>query len=148
MDIFDSADIEAIRKQIDAGIGLDSKNETQSDSRFVSEVELEAKWIDSEGLFISIPSNLLAEMNWGPATKLEIIMHDNVMILYPMNGFLNLRKIPKKNGRSVLISKDSFGNMEKMAKLAGNCRIWSDDVTCYHRLMIQFSESIPKAFTH
>lgn len=148
MDVFGSVDIDAIQKKVDAGIALDDQAKKEGKPKKLAETKLGARWVESEGLCISIPQDLLDEMGWVSSTKLEMIIHDDVMILYPLNGFLNLRKISGKTGRSVLIPKETFSIPSKMSEMAENCKIWEDDVTSYHRLMIQFSGSIPKAFSH
>lgn len=150
MDIFGGVDIDAIRKKLDAGVSLDdqAKAGKESKTKTVSDSKLEAKWLEGKGLYISIPESLLDEMGWVSSTKLEMIVHDNVLVLYPLNGFLNLRKISGKTGKSVLVPKENFGNSSKMSEMTETCTIWEDDVTAYHRLMIQFSETIPTAFIH
>lgn len=148
MDIFAGVDIEALRKQLDSDPSLKKGKKEAAKAKKLSPSALEAKWNDADGLNISIPDSLIEDMGWIRNTKLDMIMHDNVIILYPVKGFLNLRKISGKSGKSILISKDHFNDHKKMKSLTGECKVWEDNVTAYHRLVVQFSEAIPKAFSH
>lgn len=148
MDVFSGVDIDAIRRKIDAGVGLGDLEKKEKKEKKVYEAKLGAQWSDSKGLLINIPESMLNDMGWNESTKIEMMMHDNVLILYPLNGFLNLRKISGKTGKSILIPKDNFKAFSKMSEMAEKCKIWADDVTCYHRLMLQFPSTIPQAFSH
>lgn len=148
MDIFAGVDIDSIRQKLDSGVDLDDETLKKSKPDALLDAKLSAKWLPSEGLEITIPQSLLDNMGWSENTKLDVILHDNVIILYPMSGFLNLRKVPYKTGKSVLIKKENFLDSGEMSELAENCKIWEDDVTCYYRLMLQFPKTLPTAFSY
>lgn len=148
MDIFANIDIEALREKLDSDLGLQKIKSEASKPTRRSPSSLEVMWKSSYGLYISIPESFLEGIGWTENTKLDMMLHDNVIILYPVNGFLNLRKIQGETGKSILISKAHFNDHEMMNEMIDGCMIWADDVVAYHRLVIQFSETIPNAFSH
>lgn len=149
MDIFGGIDTESLLKSLrDPG----TKAEIIRRERIIEvpqeELPLAVKWRESHGLAISIPESKLAEIGWGEGTKIDIFIHENIMVLFPLNGYLKLRKPPKAmRGKELVIPKGQFRDIDAIRNATVE-NISFDDLTCYHRMVIQFADPIPSAFQH
>lgn len=146
MDIFANIDTESILASLnDIKDEVEVKPETRKETA-TKDLKLNARWSKNKGLTVSIPESKMSEINWKPNSKIDIIVHENFLILYPHKGFLNLKK-PSKGylGREVVIPESYFENIESFDD-NDLINIQFDDMTCYHRMIVEFSKKIPVKF--
>lgn len=148
MDIFGSVDTEALLASAQESGSQEPAKPTKARSKPTKDLDLGVRWREKEGMIVSVPESQVAAAGWRASTQLDLIIHDNVMILFPFNGYLKLKKPSKQRlGREILIPKEQFKDLALMDDLqVENIRF--DDVTSYHRLVIEFNKPIPQAFTH
>lgn len=148
MDIFGNVDTASLLRSLSNPTKSPDNKRPEKKQKQLKELDLGVVWREGVGLVVSIPDSKLNEIGWISKTKIDIIIHENIIILFPLNGYLNLKK-PIKNllGREVVIPENQFKDIAALREIKVNS-IKFDDLTCYHRIIIELSGSVLVNFQH